>query len=314
MATLTEKIAYNRNQAKAFGWDPTWFGCDEFDGKLLDAIALFQAQEGLSPDGMCGPATYRRVRTRRESEQEYEETRTQSSSFKNQTIYYNGKPCAIHWDKVRLWTDPGGLALTKGYSDGPPVGSAKGRQTQFFVTHWDVCLNSKSCAKVLDQRGISVQFCIDNDGTIYQLLDAVHACWQAGSRLWNSRSIGVEVSDAYYPKYQRWYQRNKFGPRPIWEGARVHGRELDPFLGFYFIQEDALAALWEAVSRMCDIPLALPETTNGVDPECERGDFQGFCNHYHLTQKKIDCAGLDNQKILQKALAIREEHYGNGKD
>ena len=31
-----------------------------------------------------------------------------------------------------------------------------------------------------------------------------------------------------------------------------------------------------------------------------RGKFKGVVNHYHLTKKKIDCAGLEMDKILQR--------------
>ena len=187
------------------------------------------------------------------------------------------------------------------YAGAPP------RNPRFFVTHWDVCLSSSSCFRVLEQRGISVHFGIDNNGCILQWLDLQHAAWQAGGRTWNHNSIGVEVTNAYYiDKYQSWYVKHGFGERPIIEGARVHGRTLDPFLGFYDVQLDALAALWEAVSWACDIPLQLPETENAVDPKFVDGYAKGFCNHYHLKESKIDCAGLDNEAILKKAKQLRQ--------
>ena len=54
------------------------------------------------------------------------------------------------------------------------------RKPTFFVNHWDVCLSADSCAKVLNKRGISVHFLIDNDGTIFQMLDTQHKAWHAG--------------------------------------------------------------------------------------------------------------------------------------
>ena len=74
------------------------------------------------------------------------------------------------------------------------------REPKLFVNHWDVCLNSKSCFKVLQNRGLSVHFLIDNDGTIYQTMDMQHIAFHAGNH--NDVSIGVEISNAYYPKYQ----------------------------------------------------------------------------------------------------------------
>ena len=35
------------------------------------------------------------------------------------------------------------------------------RKIDLGITHWDVCLNSKSCQSVLNRRGASVHFLID---------------------------------------------------------------------------------------------------------------------------------------------------------
>ena len=43
-----------------------------------------------------------------------------------------------------------------------------------FVIHHDGCMDSRSCFQVLhNERGLSVHFLIDNDGTIFQTLDLV---------------------------------------------------------------------------------------------------------------------------------------------
>ena len=57
------------------------------------------------------------------------------------------------------------------------------RNPSFFVCHWDVCLSSKMCHRVLKQRGISVHFAIDNDGTIYQFMDMNDVAYHAGGKL-----------------------------------------------------------------------------------------------------------------------------------
>lgn len=63
-----------------------------------------------------------------------------------------------------------------------------------FVLHYDVCGTSRQCFKVLhDIRGLSVQFMIDLDGTIYQTLDLKERAWHAGSA--NDRSVGVEIAN-----------------------------------------------------------------------------------------------------------------------
>ena len=173
-----------------------------------------------------------------------------------------------------------------------------------FVNHWDVCLNSDSCARVLNRRGVSVHFCIDNDGTIYQMVDMNHACWHAGSKKWNHSSVGVEISNAYYPKYQSWYKKNGFGERPIIEDETCHGRGMKPFLGFYPVQIEALKALWEACHEGLGIPYKCPidkqgDTLKKVSTSAAANRLKGFVSHYHLTRGKIDCAGLDIKTLLE---------------
>ena len=294
-------ISYNKIQARKFDWTPEWFDHDEFDEELIEKIKAFQKAEGLSADGLCGPSTYRRLWTERESSGDYNEELVIPDGQKY--IVHNGNPVPIQWDKVLLWNEPGGLDSRKG-AYRSHAGKAD-RNPSFFVTHWDVCLSSKSCAKVLKKRGLSVHYCIDNDGTIYQLLDSQHTGYHAGGTL-NPKCVGVEISDAYSLKYQRWYERNGFGPRPIWRDKGVHGKTLKPFLGFYDVQIQALAALWEAVSRACDIPLAIPDGPDAVNTEVRRGNFEGFCCHYHLTRGKIDCAGLNMDDVLALAKELRE--------
>ena len=61
---------------------------------------------------------------------------------------------------------------------------------------------------------------IDNDGTIFQMLDTQHKAWHAGIPNYeggNPKGIGVEISNAYYLKYQDWYVKNGFGERPVQE-------------------------------------------------------------------------------------------------
>ena len=160
----------------------------------------------------------------------------------------------------------------------------------------------------LAKLGISVHFCIDNDGTIYQLLDTQHKAWHAGISNGvggNIKGIGVEISNAYYTKYQDWYVNHGFGERPLQEHGYVHGKTLKPFLDFYPIQLEALKALWKAIHIGVGIPLEYPKNAEGyietsVHKECERGKFDGFCNHYNFVRTKIDAAGLDLPKLLQE--------------
>ena len=298
-----DKIFYNQASASKLGWDPTWFGSDDFDEELVKNIKKWQRKHKVTADGLCGPTTYRRVWTERESRiSEFARPVKDTDKFSD-VIVHNGNGFPINWDKVVLWDHPEGLSCKDGtytsYAGRPD------RKPTFFVNHWDVCLSSSSCARVIEKRGISVHFCIDNDGTIYQLLDTQHAAWQAGKRDWNHRSIGVEISNAYYTKYQSWYEKNGYGPRPVRDDVRVHGRKLEKHLDFYPVQIQALEALMEAIHLAHDIPLESPvdddgNTTSAIDRASEKGKFNGFVSHYHLTRRKIDCGGLNLQGILNK--------------
>jgi hypothetical protein len=293
-----DKNFYNSASAAKLGWDPSWFGCAHFDEELVRAVSRWQKARGLTADGMVGPTTHRRILAERQS---VLPAPAKTAARASEHIVHNGRKLPIAWDRVVLWTDRGGLTTASGaYND--MSGKAE-RKPTMFVNHWDACLSSKACADVLQKRGISVHFCIDNDGTIYQLLDTQHVAWHAGDRKINHLSIGVEVANAYYTKYQGWYEKNGFGKRPIIDDARCHGTKLPPFLGFYPVQLQALQALWKSLHQGLGILLACPTDATGklvttVDPRCESGQFKGFVNHYNITKRKTDCAGLDLVGLL----------------
>tara|TARA_R110000824_G_scaffold329865_1_gene516599 strand:- start:910 stop:1842 length:933 start_codon:yes stop_codon:yes gene_type:complete len=295
-----DKHFYNEASAKKLGWEPSWFGEKYFDDKLVRAIKKWQKDRSITGDGLCGPMTFRRLWTERQANiNDHKPSDTHHSNY----IIYNGEFHPIEWDKFVLWSEKGGLETRKGnyydYSGRPK------RKIRYFVNHWDVCLSSTSCQNVLDRRGISVHFLIDNDGTIYQTLDLQHAAWHAGSSRTNRPSVGVEITNAYYPKYQDWYQDHGFGERPIIEGAWVHGSRLDPFLGFYPEQIEAVKALWKAIHAATGIPYETPEgqfgkTSTKYEQDVAYGNFTGFVSHYHINKGKIDCAGLDLRTLLDE--------------
>ena len=295
-----DKDFYNQASATKLGWDPSWFGEKYFDDKLVRAIKKWQRIRNLVADGLCGPMTFRRLWTERQAH--LKEQETQEPQYSNY-IVYNGENTPIKWDKVVLWSDEGGIAAKPGsyYSY---AGRPK-RKIRYFVNHWDVCLSSQMCARVLDKRGISIHFMIDNDGTIYQTLDMQHAAWHAGSSRTNRPSVGVEITNAYYPKYQETYVEKGFGERPLVEDAWVHGDQLEPFLGFYPEQIEALKALWVAIHEATGIPYEAPlnqfgSTSRKYEQNVAYGDFKGYVSHYHVSKTKIDCAGLDIKMLLEE--------------
>jgi|TARA_R110000751_G_scaffold111148_3_gene209110 hypothetical protein len=295
-----DKNFYNESSANQLGWDPSWFGEKYFDDKLVRAVKKFQKQYGLSADGLCGPTTFRRLFTERSANiDEYEPTDVRYSNY----IVYNGSFHPIKWDKVVLWSEQGGLAARPG-SHYDYTGRPK-RQIRLFVNHWDVCLNSRDCQSILDSRGISVHFLIDNDGTIYQTLDMQHGGFHAGKDKVNRASVGVEISNAYYPQYQDWYVRNGYGERSMVEGATVHGATLDPFMDFYPVQIEALKALWVSIHDSTGVEYEAPLDSSGntstkYEQSVAYGNFSGYISHYHVSKQKIDCANLDLKTMLEE--------------
>ena len=297
---IEDKVFYNKSTSDSLGWKPEWFGHNIIDEVLIKKVKQWQKNNDLKPDGLVGPMTYRRIWTYVNSKEGFSKHKVTERSDNH--IVCNGEKIPINWDKVVLWNQPGGLKSKIGtyYSY-----SGKKRKPNLFVNHWDVCLSAEKCARVLNKRGISVHFCLDNDGTIYQLLDTNHAAWHAGSV--NRKSIGVEISNAYYLKYQSWYVKNGFGERPIIKDAVCHGKKMKPFLGFYDVQLEALKQLWLSIHDAYDIPLTAPKggsgsfkTSTEYSPKIGRGSYSGFVSHYHQSKRKIDCAGLDIVAMLDE--------------
>ena len=299
-----DKDFYNESSSLKLGWSPSWFGAEHFDEDLVNKVKKWQRAHKVTADGLVGPMTYRRIWTERQVEiSNYKPKKRSTLNNESNFIVHNGKFLPIDWPQVVLWDEPDGLAITPGkYYDnsGKPD-----REPSMFVNHWDVCLSAETCANILNRRGISVHFCLDNDGTIYQLLDTQHGAWHCSKYHGNKKSIGIEISNAYYPKYQDWYVENGFGERPLQENGQVHGKTQKPFMWFYPVQIEALKALWKAVHLGLGIPLEYPQNSDGtlcttVHSDCEDGSFEGFSNHYNFVRTKIDCAGMDMPGLLDE--------------
>lgn len=209
-------------------------------------------------------------------------------------IVCNGKQITIEWPKVVLWTDEGGMGYDK--SCYKPQTS---RNPQMFVAHWDACLSTKSMVVVTKQRGLSVHFGIDNDGTIYQLLDTKDIAWHAYGV--NNVSVGVEISNAFDPKFNPTYSKMGFPLRTL-VNASIHGKEIGPYLDFYPAQIEAYKALARALHKAHNIPFQVPldkdgNLIHGVSDEVVKCTFKGMVGHYHVTTNKIDPGNLPIDRI-----------------
>ena len=225
-----------------------------------------------------------------------------NSNENSKLIHCDNTPVKINWNKVVNLEDEGNLALpNKCYR------TIRGRKRfpKTIVIHWDATLSSKQSKKIFVKRGISTHFSIDNDGTIYQMVDPQNIAWHAIPI--NDISIGIDLSNAYYMKYQRIYKK-RYKPRPVLEDSFVHGVKLKPHLGYYSEQIKALKELLKSLNIFYKIPLVCPQYDDGdmiktVYRNAINKKFNGVVCHYHVNRNKIDCAGLELKKILENGVS-----------
>jgi N-acetylmuramoyl-L-alanine amidase len=187
-----------------------------------------------------------------------------------------------------------------------------------FVLHYDAAGTSRRCFAVLhDQRGLSVHFLLDLDGTIYQTLDLKERAWHATSA--NTRSVGIEIANiGAYPvngptPFAQWYRREAGRVRlanPALAGLRHPNAVLSPardepvigaVQGRTLQQYDFTPAQYEALVRLtatlcavfprirCDYPRddagnLLRETL----PDARLRQYQGILGHFHVQANKTD--------------------------
>lgn len=205
-----------------------------------------------------------------------------------------------------------------------------------FVLHYDVCGTSKVCFKVLhDQRGLSVHFMLDVDGTIYQTVDLKERTWHATTS--NSRSIGVEIAQigarSARGKHQldEWYDQDekgllltipaRFGPDLGIRTPNFVGRPAKPELIVGEIQQkelfqydytpeqyEALAKLTATLCKIfpklrCEFPAdATGRVITDKLPDAQLRDYRGLLGHYHIQLNKTDPGpALDWSRVVDDA-------------
>lgn len=194
-----------------------------------------------------------------------------------------------------------------------------------FVVHFDVCGTSKRCFQVLhDQRGLSVHFMLDIDGTIYQTLDLKEAAWHA--TIANGRSVGIEIANmGAYPVdgeqgaevFSKWYKKGQDGKTHInvpngleTSGIRERTQDFRPsrdepivgnVQGQSLRQYDLTPQQYESLTKLtatlctlfpqikCDYPRdqdgkLIPKKLEGKDYTA----YQGVLGHFHVQTNKVD--------------------------
>ena len=171
-----------------------------------------------------------------------------------------------------------------------------------FVVHHDGCASSADCFHVLhDERGLSVHFLIDNDGTIYQTLDLVDGAFQAAGV--NEISIGVELCNRGEVSLDGpEFYRRKFNMNRDVVDVQVHNHRYRMW-AYTPNQYLAMEALGKALARLLpNLPQVVPEWNGQIlntwmaDPRA----FAGYIGHYHVTNNKWDPGGFDFKWLVQR--------------
>lgn len=212
-------------------------------------------------------------------------------------IVCGGKEFEIEWDQVVRF-DKGGPTY-----DLTHYKKRTFRNVKMFVAHWDGCLNTQQMIEVTKDRGLSVHFGIDNDGTIYQLLDTIHVAWHA--RGVNLQSIGVEIANPVKLRYNGRYKKKGLPLRPVVVDDFVRGQRMEPYLDFYPVQVEAFKALTRAVCKAHSIPFSAPLDPSGklvrdLDKRVIGRTFKGIVGHYHLNAVKNDPGRLPLDVIAKE--------------
>jgi N-acetyl-anhydromuramyl-L-alanine amidase AmpD len=175
---------------------------------------------------------------------------------------------------------------------------------QFFLHHSGLYRSRDTFNVLHNQRGLSVHFILDDDGTLYQTLNVSEKAFHGG--ICNKTSIGIEIdsranarkySNAYDKAHQRKY---RVGSRHIVSDT-IHGRE---YLGFDYSDAQYRTLIRLAVALVGYFPNILP-TFPRRDGTISRSktiisnptSYRGLLCHYHVSKSKWDPVSLDHPRI-----------------
>jgi len=176
-----------------------------------------------------------------------------------------------------------------------------------FVVHHDGCSSADMCFNVLhNERGLSVHFLLDNDGTIYQTIDLGLMAYHASD--WNLYSIGVELcnrGDAY--NVPAFYDSGRFGPRRNVTPCKINGNTIRAF-DYTPAQIDSFQRLCRELIRLLpNLPAEYPQSSPGEalwdtlrDAPIKRESYAGYVGHYHVNAQKWDPGPFDFKGFCSK--------------
>ncbi len=186
----------------------------------------------------------------------------------------------------------------------PPLDAVKAVIKQ-FVVHHDGCNSADMCFNVLqNERGLSVHFLLDNDGTIFQTIDLALMAYHAAD--WNIASIGIEMcnrGDVLLDVHH--YDGGKFGPKRKEKPCKINGHTIRAW-DYTDQQYESFTKLARALTRLLpNLPAEFPQASPGVQawntlPRSASFAFSGYIGHYHLTEQKWDPGPFDFKEFCRK--------------
>jgi hypothetical protein len=213
--------------------------------------------------------------------------------------------------KVIKWDEPEGFSFIKSNNYNKRNYNFQKLQDkiQNFAVHWAANYRAKHVFNGLNYRKLSCNFIIDDDcdnngfASIYQCLPIVYSGYSQGNGF-NDLGAGVEI--AYQPDL---WNENRYDPNDMakWKVpshdntiAKIHGTTLKVHLPTIAQMNSLKKLIYGYCSLFPKVKPEFPKYKDGTYITTTLNypfNYNGLVNHYHLTKRKIDCAGLDMKDI-----------------
>ena len=190
----------------------------------------------------------------------------------------------------------------------PTLKKLQGKVSQFFLHHSGL-YHSRDTFNVLhNQRRLSVQLILDDDGTIYQTLDLQEKAWHGGAN--NPVSVGIEIDSRAHAgrlpnAYDQYHQYHyKVDPRNI-RMDKIHGQWVK---GYEYNDKQYSSLIKLAIALKKTFPkmsiagqMDFPRTRTGRIIKGKLSNplqHQGLICHFHNSTNKIDPISFDFDRLL----------------
>jgi len=180
------------------------------------------------------------------------------------------------------------------FAPGMPGTRQRTQPLQFGVMHWSGGdRDAQDVYDTLAQRGLSIHFILDREGTIWQCADpASVVCAHVGSGP-NAISWGVEIVN--YGAAQTPPERGM--ARPRYESlTRGTYRTVADFLPAQYV---AIGALFDAVHTTLRLPKVVYPGPAALVPWAQLRAFRGVVGHFHISNQKRDPGTRPLERLAQ---------------